>query len=308
MSDMIVAALQAAISISAVYLFATLGEILTQRSGVMNLGVEGMIMMGAVAACITASVTESLFLAVLASMLVAGIFAALHAFVSVTLKSSQVVSGLALTILGSGLARFLGALLKLGKMPVSFENISLPLLGDIPYVGDILFNQNLLVYIGYVVTIVMSVVLFKTKLGIRIRAVGENPAAADAAGINVYGIRYACTIIGGSLAGLAGSCLALANYKAWETNLSNGAGWLAVALVIFALWKPFLAFAGSFLFGCITAMQTRLTLWGINIPDDLVEMVPYVLTIIVMILISGKIKKSSGGPAALGVPYDREER
>lgn len=311
MLNTVIGLLNYAVLCGTAYLFATLGEIITQRSGIMNLGLEGMVMFGAVCTAIVTTLTGSVLAGTVAGMLGGALLAALHAFICIRLKASQVASGLALTILGLGMANFLGKQFKLvgNSMPVTYENIKIPLLGDIPVVGEILFNQNLLVYIGYILVIVLSVFLFKTKAGMRLRAVGENPAAADAAGINVFGIQYGYTIFGGALAGLSGVYFVLALQKSFQSNISGGAGWLAVALVIFALWRPSLALVGSFMFGLIVSFQVRLSDFGLqNIPPEFIKMIPYLATIVVLILISGKVRRSAGGPAALGVPYDREER
>lgn len=310
-STAIPAALSAAVATGVIYLFATLGEIITQRAGIMNLGVEGMVMFGAVMSALVATYTQNLLLATFAGMAAGALLAALHALISIRFKASQVVSGLALTILGVGAANFLGKQFGLvgNSLPTFYGKVKLPLLGDIPFIGDILFNQNVLVYVGYVLVIVLSIFMFRTKPGMRLRAVGENPAAADAAGINVFGIQYGYTIFGGALAGLSGAYITLAYQKSFETGVSNGAGWLAVALVIFALWRPSLALLGSFLFGLVVAFQVRLSDFGLQaVPIQIVKIFPYLATILVMILISGKIRRSAGGPAALGVPYDREER
>ena len=309
--DTVVKLLSYAIVCGTVYLFATLGEIITQRSGIMNLGAEGMVMFGAVASALVVTFTKNVFLGTLAGMAGGALLAAVHAFICIKLKASQVASGLTLTILGVGAGNFLGKQFKLvgNSVPATFKNIKIPLLGDIPVIGEILFNQNLLVYVGYILVIVLSIFMFKTRAGMRLRAVGENPAAADAAGINVFGIKYGYTIFGGALSGLSGAYLVLALQKSFQSDISGGAGWLAVALVIFALWRPALALLGSFMFGLIVSFQVRLSDFGLqNIPPEFIKMIPYAATIIVLILVSGKVRRSAGGPAALGVPYDREER
>lgn len=300
-------ALIAAIDLGTIYLFATLGEIITQRSGIMNLGVEGMIMFGAIMSFIVVQATSSLLLAVLAGMIAAGLLAAVHAALSIKFKVSQVVSGLALTIAGVGLAKFLGAGYINQNAIKHFPVIKIPVIGE-NVVGRIIFEHSILVYLGYLLVPALSFFLFKTKQGMRLRAVGENPAAADAAGINVFGIRYFYTILGGMLAGLSGAYLALSYTRTWQLDPSNGAGWIAVALVIFALWRPSLALVGSLLFGFVSAMQSRLQTWGIDISVYFMQMLPYLATVAILIFISGRVKRFSSGPASLGVPYDREER
>lgn len=306
--DAIMTTLSAAISLGTVYLFAALGEILTERSGIMNLGVEGMILFGAISAYLTAGWTHSLLLGVLGGMLAGGILAGLHAVLSIRLKVSQVVSGLALATFGTGLAQFIGTKYINSAAAVTFGKMRLPLLADIPVVGPALFNQSLLVYVGYLLVILLTLFLFKTKWGLRLRAVGENPAAADAAGVNVFAYRYFFTMAGGMLAGLSGAYITLSVNGNWQYNPSNGAGWIAVALVIFALWKPSLAMAGSILFGLVNALLIRLQIWGVTGMNDFMRMLPYLATVVILVIISGKVRRSASGPASLGIPYDREAR
>lgn len=306
------AVLHIAIAYGMIYLIATLGEIVTQRSGIMNLGVEGMMMVGGFLAIYVTWKTGSPLLGLLIGIIGGAVLGGFHALVSIRFKASQVVSGLALTILGTGLANFFGT--KSGYQgarlaeQMSVNRVKIPILGDIPYIGDIIFNQSPIVYVGIILTIAISIFLFKTRTGLRLRAVGENPAAADAAGIKVYRFQYMATIFGGAMSGLAGAYMTLSYSKGWETGAIMGAGWIAVALVIFAFWKPSLALLGSLFFGFLYALKFYSTDLGIRIPSEFLEMLPYALTIIILILVSRKGKESAGGPAALSVPYDREER
>jgi ABC-type uncharacterized transport system permease subunit len=289
-------------------LFATLGEILAERSGILNLGVEGMMLIGAFTGFAVSYTTSNLWLAVFAAMGAAAILASLHAFVSITLKVNQVVSGLALVFLGSGLSGFWGQKF-VGIQSVSFSNVKIPLLADIPFVGNILFNRDPLVYVGYLLVPFIWWYLYKTKYGMNLRAVGEAPAAADARGINVSLTRYVYTIIGGSLAGLGGAYLSLAYTSMWVENMTAGRGWIAVVLVIFAIWDPALAMLGAYLFGGISVLQFGLQVTQTPIPPNIMKMFPYLFTVLVMLFTSSeKMKKRFGAPTALGIPYSREEK
>ncbi len=307
-STQIISLLAAAITAGTAVLFAALGEIVTEKSGVLNLGVEGMMLTGAVAGFMTAYRTDSLWLGVLVAMLAAGLLALVHAFLTVTLKANQVVSGLALTMFGTGLSAYLGKSIIGIPAKSVFRPVPLTFLADIPVLGTIFFQQNLLVYVSYVLALVLWFMLFKTKTGLLLRAVGENPAAADAMGINVFLVRYLAVGFGGMLAGLGGAYLSLSYAPAWLENMTSGRGWIAVAMVIFAAWNPLRALLGSYFFGGIDALGFRLQIIGISTSSFFLRMLPYLLTIAVLILTNIRNKKKSTAPAALSVPYDREER
>ena len=307
-STQIISLLAAAITAGTAVLFAALGEIVTEKSGVLNLGVEGMMLTGAVAGFMTAYRTDSLWLGVLVAMLAAGLLALVHAFLTVTLKANQVVSGLALTMFGTGLSAYLGKSIIGIPAKAVFRPVPLTFLADIPVLGTIFFQQNLLVYVSYVLALVLWFMLFKTKTGLLLRAVGENPAAADAMGINVFLVRYLAVGFGGMLAGLGGAYLSLSYAPAWLENMTSGRGWIAVAMVIFAAWNPLRALLGSYFFGGIDALGFRLQIIGISTSSFFLRMLPYLLTIAVLILTNIRNKKKSTAPAALSVPYDREER
>ncbi len=297
--------------------YASVGEIFTERSGVLNLGLEGIMIMGAVTAFAVAFHTESLLWAVLTAMAVGGALASIHAFLSVTLRADQVVSGLALTLFGVGLSSFLGQRLGpegsplVGLVGPKFSRIPLPVLSEIPVVGPALFNQDVLVYLMYFMVPVAAYILYRTRPGLHLRAVGEDPATADAMGISVARIRYTATIVGGMLMGLGGAHLSLAYTPGWTENLTGGRGWIAIALVIFAMWDPWRAWLGALLFGGVNAIQFRLQAAGATvIPAAVLGMMPYLLTILVLTLITvyENISRRLGAPAALGVPYIRGER
>lgn len=296
--------------------YATIGEIFTERAGILNLGVEGMMIMGAVTAFAAAFHAESAWIGVLMALLVGGTMALIHAFLTIHLRADQVVSGLALTLFGSGLASFLGQRLGPGGTPLvgligpRFRPVSIPLLSDIPVIGSMLFNQDLLVYVMYFFVPLSWFFLYKTRAGLHLRAVGESPQTADALGVSVVRLRYLYTVVGGMLVGLGGAHLSLAYTPGWTENLTGGRGWIAIALVIFATWDPARAVVGALLFGGVNAIQFRLQASGTTIPSSLLNMLPYILTVVVLVLITWfeSFRKRVGAPAALGLPYVREER
>lgn len=300
--------LAAAIVAGTPILFAAVGEVMAERSGILNLGVEGMMLVGAVMGFMITIVTGNHWTGIIAAMAGGGLMALIHAFITVTLKGNQVVSGLALTIFGTGVSGFLGKSYQ--GMPTAdpFTPCVVPLLSDIPVLGPILFKQDVLVYISIILALGFWFLLYRTSWGLTIRSAGENPAAADAVGISVSRVRYLCTIIGGIMAGLGGAYLSLAYVPSWQENLTAGRGWIAVALVIFALWNPLRAIAGAYLFGGVEALAFRLQTAGIQISSFFLSMLPYLLTILVLVLVTVRLRQEAGAPLALGVPYDREER
>ena len=293
-------------------LFATLGEIITEKVGNLNLGVEGMMLIGAVAGFSVGFATQSPFLALLGAFIAGAAAALIFAFLTVTLRVNQIVTGLSLTIFGTGVAGFAGKSLAGKVVPESikssFADIKIPLLGDIPLIGKVLFQQDWFVYLGYILVIAAGIYLYKSKIGLNMRIVGENPAAADAAGINVSMYKYVHILLGGALCGLGGSYLALVYVPAWQENITAGRGWIAVALVIFATWNPYKALIGSYFFGALSVIGLYLQKFEINISLFLIDMLPYVVTIIVLIFISMKKVRENSPPNALGEPYFREDR
>jgi ABC-type uncharacterized transport system permease subunit len=314
--DLIVSILTIAIVAGTSLVYATIGEIFTERSGVLNLGVEGIMIMGAVTAFAAAFHSENAWAGVLAGALVGGLLSAIHAFLTVSLRAEQVVTGLAITLMGTGLASFLGEKLGPGGAPLvgqvgpRFEELPIPLLSKIPLIGPVLFEQDIMVYLMFILVIVSSLYLYKTRPGLHVRSVGESPQTADAMGVSVYGVRYIYTIVGGLLMGIGGAHLSLAYTPGWTENLTGGRGWIVIALVIFATWDPLRAFLGALLFGGINAIQFRLQASGTAIPSNLLNMLPYILTVVVLVLETWRegLGKRLGAPAALGLPYDREER
>lgn len=290
-------------------LYAALGEILTERAGVLNLGVEGMMLVGAVSGFIVTILTNNHWWGVLAAMLAAGALAAVHAFLSVTLRANQVVSGLALTIFGTGLSGYLGKDFVGNPVPQSFKAVPVPYLSDIPLLGKILFTHDLLIYLSFILVGVLWFFLYYTKGGLNLRAVGENPGAADVVGIKVYRTRYFYVILGGMLAGVGGAYLSLAYAPTWLENMTAGRGWIAVALVIFATWDPFKALLGAYIFGGVDALSYRFQALGFTFSPYLLKMLPYVLTILVLIIVTRETgRRRFRAPGTLGQSYDREER
>ena len=314
--DLIASILGIAIFAGTSLTFATVDEIITERSGILNLGVEGMMMMGAVTAFAAAFHTDSLIAGVVTAMVVGALMASIHAFLTITLRADQIVSGLAITLAGVGLASFLGERLGPDSGPLvglqgpRFLEKAIPWLSDLPVVGEAVFTQDLLVYAMYIFVPIVSFFIWKTSPGQQLRAMGESPATVEAMGIPVLRYRYLYTMIGGALAGLGGAHLSLGYTPGWSENLTGGRGWIAVALVIFATWSPTRAFFGALLFGGVNAIQFRLQADGTSISANLLNMAPYIMTIVVLVLVStaSSLRHRIGAPAALGVPYAREER
>ena len=304
-TELIIPLLAAAIQSGTPILFATLGEILTEKSGVLNLGVEGIMIVGALAAFVMAKFTGSpilaLFLAGVAGMIISGI----HGVVCLWFRGNQVVSGLALTIFGLGLADYLGTPL-IGQTAPGFDKLALPILSDLPVFVRIFFQQDLLVYVSILIVPLLWFFLEKTRWGLHLRAVGEYPQAAAAAGINVLHYRWIGVLGGGFFVGWGGAYLSLAYTHLWTSGLSAGRGWIAVALVIFAFWRPGRALLGAYLFGGVMAFQLRLQAVGTHLPSSLLLMLPYALTVIVLVFASWKSRQASV-PAALGINIEPRE-
>lgn len=307
-----IAFLSAAVVAGTPLLFASLGGILCERVGNQNLGIEGMMMMGAVAGFIVAIKTASPLAAMAAAALAGLIGALIYAVLAITLRTNQVVTGLTLTMFGTGLANFLGKpyinLMTPVRVKSFFAAKAIPVLSDIPIIGPIFFKQDLFIYFGYLTVLVLGVYLFKTRPGLNMRAVGQNPSAADAASINVTFYKYAHVLLGGALCGLGGAYLSLVYVPSWQENITAGLGWIAVALIIFATWNPYKAVFGSYLFGGLTILGFRLQGAGMHINQYLVDMTPYIVTILVLVLVSQGHNPKNAPPKALGEPYFREER
>ena len=288
-------------------LLGTLGEIYAERSGVLNLGVEGMMVMGAMTGFVVTLSTGNIWLGILLAALVGSLMALIHAFMSITLRANQVVSGLALTMLGLGVSGMLGKPYVGVPLPFPLRPITIPVLSNLPVLGPALFKQDLLVYLSVALVPLLWFILFKTKAGINIRSVGESPATADVLGVNVYLVRYLCVLLGGALAGLGGAYLSVAYRPAWTEGMTAGTGWIVIALTIFVMWSPSRALLGAYLFGGVVALQYRLQPLGIS--PNLLAMLPYALAIVVLLLGTKEtIRKKMGAPSALGTPYIRGEK
>jgi simple sugar transport system permease protein len=303
----VIETLRRALAYGTPLLLGTLGEIYTERSGILNLGVEGMMVLGAFVGFVTAFVTKNPWLGFIMGGLVGGAAALMHAFLSITLRVIQVVSGLALTLFGLGLTGVLGRGWEGNPLKVSLASFSVPYLKEIPILGPIIFTeQNVLVYIGIGLALVLWFVLFRTSWGITIRSVGENPATADALGIDVSLVRYLCVVLGGLLAGAGGAYLSIIYRPSWTQGMTGGMGWIVIALTIFSVWHPLAALGGSYIFGSLFYLSFRLQPW---VAPELLTMMPYLFTILAPLLLntSKKLRRRMGEPAALGLPYSREE-
>lgn len=314
--------LQAGVASGTVLLFATIGEIFAERSGILNLGVEGMMLIGAMSAISTALTTGNPWLGVLVAMLMAGLLSQVHAIVSIQFQADQVVSGLALTFLGTGLSLVFGeGLSKAGAVSL-LPSFTIPVLSAIPVLGPILFqDQSVMVYIGYLIIPIAWYFINRTRPGLHLRAIGEFPAAADALGINVARLRYFYVFLGGVLAGVSGATISLAISPGWFSHLTtSGQGWIAIGLVIFAQWDPIRAAVGSYAFGALRRLildiQGPKSIFGLRNPffynpywGFFLQMLPYAFTIVVLVIGSREaVRKRLGAPAALGLPYIRGER
>jgi len=309
----IVNLLAAGIRSGTAILFATIGEVFAERAGILNLGVEGMMLMGAMSAFGVAHATGSAWLGLIAAIIVGGILALLHAFLTVTLRADQVVSGLALTFLGTGLSAVLGAPLVEIRQAPRLPMFDIPGLAQIPVLGPIFFQHNVIVYLGFILAPLAWFYIYRTRPGLELRAIGEYPAAADVLGVSVYRLRYLYVMVGGMLAGMGGAALSLALTPLWIEGMTAGQGWIAVGLVIFAGWDPLRAVIGSYLFGAIRRLPLDLQSMAFFLSNPTVgyfmNMLPYLFTIIVLVIGSREaLRRRVGAPAALGLPYVREER
>ncbi len=295
-------------------LFATLGEIITERSGVMNLGVEGMMLIGGVTGFWAGVHTGDLWVSLAVGGLAGAALSAIHGLLAISLRVNQIVSGLALVIVGSGLSAFWGSS---GDTPliqasngVTVDPILPGWLRDLEVVGPVLFGHDVVVYASWLITAGAAYFLYRTNPGLSLRAVGEDPATADAAGISVTKVRYVSTLIGGFGAGIGGAYLVLAVLGTWQTGVTAGAGWIAVALVILAGWRAWPALAAAYVFGALRSLGFTLQIAGVEVPSDFLSMIPFVITFIVVIVVSANPSRARRvqAPASLGEPYSREAR
>jgi len=284
-------------------LLVALGELICEKSGVLNLGQEGMMLFGAVIGFIVALSTGNLWLGVLLAMSAGMLLSMLFAAVALGFNANQVATGLALTIFGVGLSTFVGAAW-VGKPLAGFEPIAIPLLSEIPLIGRMLFAQDILVYLSFALFGLVAWVLLKSRIGLIIQAVGENPDAASAMGLPVLRVRTLAVLFGGAMAGLAGGYLSLAYTPMWAENMTAGRGWIALALVVFASWRVFRVLLGAYLFGLASIIHLVAQGIGLSIPSNLLAMLPYVATILVLVLLSrDAIKTRLFAPVSLGRPW-----
>jgi simple sugar transport system permease protein len=295
---------------AAAYALAALGLLICERAGVLNLSAEGIMLVGAMAAIGASLKLGGPPLAAMAcAMLAASAVSTLFAVMVVLLRVNQVISGLAIVFFCQGFTQLAGTLLEWQNKPVTgLLPLKVPVLADIPGIGRILFEQNAVIYLTVPIFFLVHHVLYRTTAGLRLRAVGESPDAADSAGISVPQVRFTAILAGSALIGLAGALLSVGGVKMWFPDMTNGRGWIAVALVIFARWQPWRALAGALLFGCIESLIPRIAAAGIRVPQYFMLMTPYVVTLGVMIWTAMGRRGGFAEPGALGVPYAREER
>ena len=303
MEDIVISIAQRTLIAGTPLLLGTIGEVICERSGILNLGVEGVMAIGAVTAFIVTFLSYNPWLGLLAAVIVGMLISITHAYASITLRSNQVVSGLALTMLGLGISCLVGKPYVGKPLEIKMNLMPIPILSDIPFIGPIFFNQSPFFYMAVVLAIAAWFTLEYTKIGIKIRATGEYPKAAETQGVNVSLIKYACVIIGGGFSGLAGANLSISYSKSWIEGMTAGRGWIVIALTIFALWNPMRALVGAFLFGGIFVLQYLLQPLGIS--PNFLAMLPYITTLFVLLMVGLKDSKKLNAPAMLGEPYKR---
>lgn len=300
--------LQLAITFSAPLLTAALGELILERSGILNVAIEGMMALAASVGFLVSYFSGSLFFGALAGIAASGVLGLIFAYFAVNLRANQIIVGLALLILGEGLSSllyrlFVGVQLTSPQIP-TLSRIAIPVLSEIPYIGPILFNQQILVYLAYLLVPVVAFVLYKTPLGLRLRACGENPRAVDTLGINVFRTRFLSTVVGSAIIGLGGVFLPMILTGSFTNGMVGGRGWLSLQLVIFGRWSPLYILFGSIFFAYIESMQFRMAMLTRAIPSQFFLMLPYVLAILVLV----QAYRQAEAPESLLKPYHREQR
>jgi ABC-type uncharacterized transport system permease subunit len=290
-------------------LFATLGGILIERSGIIQLGAEGLMLMGAVVACMTFINTGSLGLTFLAVFVVSALLGVIHSVLTVSLISNQIVCGLAMTLFGAGLSAYLGKPFSGIPIPGSIPKWHMPGLAPIPLIGDLFAHLDILTWFSFLLVLVMHLFIHRTSWGLHLRAIGDNPPTADVMGIRVQAFRYGYIIAGSILIGLAGADMLLVYTPTWTEGMTAGRGWIAIALIIFARWNPIRALFCAYFYGALDTIGFRFQLLGSHIPSYFLKMIPYIVTILVLMYLGWKNRnKPSGAPEALGIPYIREQR
>jgi simple sugar transport system permease protein len=298
--------LAATLRMSFSLLVPSLGEAVSERSGVLNIGVEGYMLMGAIASYLAVATTGSIWFGVMMGIMAGTVFSLIFAYLSISLKANQIISGIAIWMLSMGFSSYIFRILGITKEVKGFSAIKIPVLGDLPGIGPVLFQQNILFYIAILLVAVFALVMFRTRLGIIIRATGENPLAVDMAGYNVSKMRYISVLICGAMSGLGGSYLVLAVIHRFSENMTAGRGFIALCIVILGRWNPLGILGGSLLFAFIDALQMHLQVSGVPVPYPLLLMLPYVVTIIVIVGITGLVRKVLP-PKKLAMPYIKGE-
>lgn len=313
--EYLTAFLQSAVQLGTPILLATLGAIMCEKVGNLNLGVEGMMLLGAVSGFYVGTISQSPMLVILVSAIAGALGALIYAIITVTFMANQTVTGLVLTIFGAGIANYFGTSLSgialTDEVSRGFRSIKIPILSEIPYIGNALFNQSIYVYLSLVFAVLIWFYMNKTKIGLNMRAVGENPASADASGINIVAYKYVNILIGGALCGIGGAYLSTCYSGRWQQNITSGQGYIAVALVIFAMWNPIRAIFGAYLFGMLRGAGITLqnvSILGVTVSAQILEMVPYIMTIVVLVVLTSKKSNTNNAPQSLGQSYFREER
>jgi len=305
--DIISAFIAATIAAGTPILYAAIGEILTERAGILNLGLEGMMLVGGMTGFAAATLFRSPWAGLIAAMFAGAILGLGFGILCITLRANQIVSGLALTTFGIGLSAFIGKPFLGRALPTPFTTYPVPLLSQIPIIGEAFFKHDALVYISYFLVILAWYWIFYTRSGLHMRTVGESPRTGDTLGVNVSGIRYLYTMAGGALVSVGGAYLTIAYVPSWLENITAGRGWIALAVVIFSGWDPLKAIAGAYLFGGVNAFALYIQAFGSKVPTHFLGMAPYLMTIVVLIAAT-RGKRAGAAPAALGLPYNKEEK
>ena len=316
---MLIKFLIAAVFAGTPLIFGTVGEIMNERAGLLNLGVEGMMAMGAVAGFMAGYFYDSILIALLAAFLAGVLGALIYAVLTITFMANQNVTGLTLTIFGVGISNFAGEFMLVNSASSSLKlpeqiasqisNLNIPGLSTIPVIGPLFFQYNIFVYLGLFIAVICGIYYSRTKTGLNVRAIGENPGAADAAGIKVTKLKYINVLIGGGICGIGGAyCSMIINGGVWMNNPVNGQGWIAVALVIFASWRPLRAIFGSFIFGAFNILKYYFPKTSFTFPNAFYDMLPFIITALVLVITSIRKSKENSQPASCGVNYFREER
>ncbi|ACN13748.1 RbsC2 [Desulforapulum autotrophicum HRM2] len=306
MQDVIISVVERTMVAGTPLLLGTVGEVICERSGILNLGVEGVMSVGAVVAFIVTYTTGNPWLGLMAAIAAGMLVSVIHAFASVTLQANQVVSGLALTMIGLGLSGMLGKPYVGKPLEIKMNDFAIPYLSDIPVIGPIFFDQTPFFYMAILLAFGAWFFLERTSLGIKVRSTGENPRATETQGVNVTLVRYMCVIIGGGFSAMAGAHLSTSYSKSWIEGMTAGRGWIVIALTIFSLWNPGRAILGAFLFGGIFVLQYLLQPLGIS--PNFLAMLPYLATLLILLAMSLTGNKKLNAPEMLGEPYKRGER